>query len=38
MSQNFTMSFIPILAYVAAVIIIIVVFWTMRARSRKIKN
>lgn len=35
MSQNFTMSFIPILAYVAAVIIIIVVFWTMRARMRK---
>ena len=35
MSQNFTMSFIPILAYIAAVIIIIVVFWTMRTRMRK---
>lgn len=35
MSQNFTMGFIPILAYVAAVIIIIVVFWTMRSRMRK---
>ena len=37
-SQNFTMSFIPIVAYIVAVIIIIVVFWTMRARSRRIKN
>lgn len=35
MSQSFTMGFIPILAYVAAVIIIIVVFWTMRSRMRK---
>lgn len=35
MSQNFAMGIIPILAYVAAVAIIIVVFWTMRARSRK---
>ncbi|MDO5845502.1 MAG: AarF/UbiB family protein [Methanocorpusculum sp.] len=35
MSQNFTMGFIPILAYVFAVIIIVVVFWTMRARIKK---
>ncbi len=38
MSQSFAIGFIPILAYVAAVIIIIVVFWTMRSRMRKTRN
>ncbi len=35
MSQNFTMEFIPIIAYIAAVAIIVIVFWKMRARVKK---
>ncbi len=37
MSQSFAVGIFPILAYVAAVAIIIIVFWTMRARMRKNK-
>ncbi|HJJ42394.1 MAG TPA: AarF/UbiB family protein, partial [Methanocorpusculum sp.] len=38
MAQKYTFEFIPILAYVVAVIVIIVVFWNIRARSRRIKR
>ncbi|MDO5844137.1 MAG: AarF/UbiB family protein [Methanocorpusculum sp.] len=38
MSQDFTMGFLPIIAYVGAVIILIVVLWNIRRRSKKSKE
>lgn len=38
MSQNFTMEFLPILAYVAAVIVLIVVLWSIMRRAKKSKD
>lgn len=37
MSQNFTMEFLPIIAYIGAVIVLIVVLWNIRRRSKKTK-
>ncbi|WP_167815881.1 AarF/ABC1/UbiB kinase family protein [Methanocorpusculum sp. GPch4] len=35
MSQTFTSEFLPVIAYIAAVLVIIVIFYKMRSRSKK---
>ncbi|PAV08778.1 ABC1 kinase family protein [Methanocorpusculum parvum] len=35
MSQTFTVEFVPVIAYIAAVLVIIVIFYKMRSRSKK---
>jgi len=35
MSQTFTSEFLPVVAYIAAVLVIIVIFYKMRSRSKK---
>ncbi|HKM41684.1 MAG TPA: AarF/UbiB family protein [Methanocorpusculum sp.] len=38
MSQTFTVGFLPVIAYIAAVIVIIVIFYKMRSRDKKQKD
>jgi ubiquinone biosynthesis protein len=35
MSQTFTVEFVPIIAYIIAVLVIIVIFYKMRSRGKK---